>query len=408
MLNSPSTAIASPMYEYILTVLREDLGTKVSRRQRSAAKFDLDQSKGPLYPQINLRGQSGVATSGEASSTNNNFGLFLNQVIFDKGKSSYVSVSKALLNEKEYAIKINQEQVVLEAGLLFLNYIEALKREKISKEHTLRSFGQRKIVKDQLAGGRATQIDLQNVEISIKSQQLSQLNFKSARKLAALALSQRARNRAKLPNSELIPRFSFAFDAMNLQEAKKFLGNKPDISLISARIKSLETQIDYSKAKSFPIIGFEASLETSGLKASENIASLKLSASWNLYDGGTQRSEYSGLLEQKKGLSLSYRQLNESYYSKYLESLGQYQSSMTSLQLSKELKLHYKEFLTQKTLQYRGGLVTIEDVLDAQTRLFEVEQQLVGAEIAMTKAAWQVLGHLGVLQPADLKDIFSK
>ncbi|MFK7826078.1 MAG: TolC family protein [Oligoflexales bacterium] len=406
-INNLQTPIAaSPMFDYITTVLKEDLPTKASRKEKAAAVFELEQNSGQLYPQINLRGQSGFAASPESSNNNNNLGLFLNQVIFDKSKSTYLSLSESLLAEKELAIRIKQEQTILEAGLIFINYVEALKRERISVEHALRSLDQRKFVKDQLTGGGATQIDLQNVEIAIKSLELNQLNYKAARRLAALALLQRSRNKAQIPEFQSLPQFNFPLVLMPPDQAKKYLEKKPDISLIIARIKSLDAQIRFSEAKKFPILGFEASLETSGVEASDNVASLKLSASWNLYDGGTQRAENAGLIEQKKSLALTYRHLFETYYGRYRETLNRYEASLASFKLSRELKGHYKEFLVQKSIQYRGGLVTIENILGAQSNLFDIEQQLLGAEIAMTKATWELMGHLGLLQAIGLKALF--
>ena len=396
------------MFEYIDVVLKEDLSIKASKKDKSAARFELDQNSGPLNPQVNLRGQSGLAASTEAANTSNNLGLFVNQVLYDKTKTTYLSLTETLLEEKDLAIAIRQEQTILEAGLLFINYLDALKRETISMEHSIKSLDQRRFVKDQLAGGRATQIDLQNVEISIKSLQLNQLNYKAARKVAALSLLQRSRHKAQIPSSELIPQFNFAFVPMPLEQARKYLEKKPDIALITARIKSLDAQIRYSKAKKYPVLGLEASIESSGLEASDNIASLKLAASWSLYDGGTQRAEYAGLVEQKKSLALTYKSLIENYYGKYRESLNRLQASLASLKLSRELKGHYQEFFAQKSIQYQGGLVTIEDVLSAQTSLFDIEQQLVSAEISMTKAAWELMGHLGLLQATGLKDLFSR
>jgi adhesin transport system outer membrane protein len=185
-------------------------------------------------------------------------------------------------------------------------------------------------------------------------------------------------------------------------------------SLIAAGfdIKSVDAEVEQSKARSLPTVGVEgrASVgqDLGGVGNWNNEAQARLSLSWTLYDGGVidsrKRQSIERRTEQELRRDRMLREIDETVevaWSDISATSQRLEALRRQIMASERVVQVYRD-------EFLGGRRTLIDVLDAQNSLFNTRVATAGAEAInvftrykLIAATGRILNEFGVTAPKD-------
>jgi len=177
------------------------------------------------------------------------------------------------------------------------------------------------------------------------------------------------------------------------------LERRPDIQQAEQLMVSANAQIGVAKAAYFPQI----SLTGSGGVASSALSSLFTTGTWNVAAGAVQpifnanRTKSRVALAEAQTLeaSLVYRQTIQPAFREVPEALVGFDRSRELRVTRQALVESAREARRLVDIRYQGGASSYLEVLDSDTRLFDAELQLVGAQLSELSAFVDVYRALG-------------
>ena len=345
---------------------------------------------------------SGIG-SGRASTFNSfNFGLTASYMLDFWGKNRATLYAA---EENATVARYNREVVTLTTIVTVANtYFEVLAaQDELRVAHRNLTAAERilKLIKDQFAGGTASQLDLSQQEALVATVRASipPLEVTLRQSIAALALLV-----ARAPANFNVNGGGFAqltVPRVTPGLPSELLYQRPDVRQAEAQLASSNFSVESARAAFFPQIQLTA---TTGVQSAA-LAALFGPGAWYytlaagltqpIFDGFLLESE----LKQAKGLQVQYLQ---TYRKAVLSAFADVEKALVALaQYTRQEKLQAdavaasrKAFDVSET-QFRGGTVNLLTVLQTEQALFTAENTLVLVRLNKYLAASSLFQALG-------------
>jgi NodT family efflux transporter outer membrane factor (OMF) lipoprotein len=348
---------------------------------------------------------SGFGSSGSGgASTFNSFGLGLTaSYMLDFWGKNRATLYAA--EESATVARYNREVVTLTTIVTVANtYFEVLAaQDELRVAHRNLTAAERilKLIKDQFAGGTASQLDLSQQEALVATVRASipPLEVTLRQSIAALALLV-----ARAPANFNVNGGGFAqltVPRVTPGLPSELLYQRPDVRQAEAQLASSNFNVESARAAFFPQIQLTA---TTGVQSAA-LAALFGPGAWYytlaagltqpIFDGFLLESE----LKQAKGLQVQYLQ---AYRKAVLSAFADVEKALVALaQYTRQEKLQTdavaasrKAFDVSET-QFRGGTVNLLTVLQTEQALFTAENALVLVRLNKYLAASSLFQALG-------------
>jgi outer membrane protein, multidrug efflux system len=341
--------------------------------------------------------------SGRASTFNSfNFGLTASYMLDFWGKNRATLYAA---EENATVARYNREVVTLTTIVTVANtYFEVLAaQDELRVAHRNLTAAERilKLIKDQFAGGTASQLDLSQQEALVATVRASipPLEVTLRQSIAALALLV-----ARAPANFNVNGGGFAqltVPRVTPGLPSELLYQRPDVRQAEAQLASSNFSVESARAAFFPQIQLTG---TTGVQSAA-LAALFGPGAWYytlaagltqpLFDGFLLESE----LKQAKGLQVQYLQ---AYRKAVLSAFADVEKALVALtQFTRQEKLQAdavaasrKAFDVSET-QFRGGTVNLLTVLRNEQALFTAENTLVLVRLNKYLAASSLFQALG-------------
>jgi outer membrane protein, multidrug efflux system len=341
--------------------------------------------------------------SGRASTFNSfNFGLTASYMLDFWGKNRATLYAA---EENATVARYNREVVTLTTIVTVANtYFEVLAaQDELRVAHRNLTAAERilKLIKDQFAGGTASQLDLSQQEALVATVRASipPLEVTLRQSIAALALLV-----ARAPANFNVNGGGFAqltVPRVTPGLPSELLYQRPDVRQAEAQLASSNFSVESARAAFFPQIQLTG---TTGVQSAA-LAALFGPGAWYytlaagltqpLFDGFLLESE----LKQAKGLQVQYLQ---AYRKAVLSAFADVEKALVALtQFTRQEKLQAdavaasrKAFDVSET-QFRGGTVNLLTVLQTEQALFTAENTLVLVRLNKYLAASSLFQALG-------------
>jgi outer membrane protein, multidrug efflux system len=345
----------------------------------------------------------GGSGSGGASTFNSfNFGLTASYMLDFWGKNRATLYAA---EENATVARYNREVVTLTTIVTVANtYFQVLAaQDELRVAHRNLTAAERilTLIKDQFAGGTASQLDLSQQEALVATVRASipPLEVTVRQNIAALALLV-----ARAPANFNVSGGGFAqltVPRVTPGLPSELLYQRPDVRQAEAQLASSNFSVESARAAFFPQIQLTA---TTGVQSAA-LAALFGPGAWYytlaagltqpIFDGFLLESE----LKQAKGLQVQYLQ---AYRKAVLSAFADVEKALVALaQYTRQEKLQAdavaasrKAFDVSET-QYRGGTINLLTVLQTEQTLFTAENTLVLVRLNKYLAASSLFQALG-------------
>jgi outer membrane protein, multidrug efflux system len=345
---------------------------------------------------------SGLSTTGAGTFSQYSLGLSASYIVDFWGKNRATLASS---EESATASRYNREVVVLTTIATVANtYFQVLAAQdqiKVTKRDLAAAERILVLIKQQFAGGTASQLDVSQQEALVATERaaIPPLEVTLGQNIAALALLV-----ARAPANFTVRGGSttqIAIPRVTPGLPSELLYQRPDVRQAEAQLASSNFSVEAARAAFFPQIQLTG---TTGFQSAA-LASLFVPGAWYytlaagltqpLFDGFMLESE----LKLAKGQQLQYLQ---AYRKAVLSAFADVEKALIALQkytLQERLQADAvaasrKAFEVAET-QLRGGTVNLITVLQAQQTLFTAENTLVTVRLNKLLAASSLFQALG-------------
>jgi outer membrane protein, multidrug efflux system len=362
-------------------------------------------------------GGSGGSGSGGASTFNSfNFGLTASYMIDFWGKNRATLYAA---EESATVARYNREVVTLTTIVTVANtYFQVLAAQdelRVARRNLTAAERILTLIKEQFAGGTASQLDLSQQEALVATVRASipPLEVTLRQSIAALALLV-----ARAPANFNVSGGGFAqltVPRVTPGLPSELLYQRPDVRQAEAQLASSNFSVESARAAFFPQIQLTA---TTGVQSAALAALFGPGAWYYTLAAGLTQPIFDGFLlesqlKQAKGLQVQYLQ---AYRKAVLSAFADVEKALVALaQYTRQEKLQAdavaasrKAFDVSET-QFRGGTVNLLTVLQTEQTLFTAENTLVLVRLNKYLAAsslfqalgggWTPDGKLSSLQP---------
>jgi outer membrane protein, multidrug efflux system len=350
---------------------------------------------------------SSISGLGGTGSTNSTFsvystGLTASYILDFWGKNR---ATLAASEESATASRLNREVVTLTTLVTVANtYFTILAAQdelRVTRENLAAAERILNLIKNQFAGGTASQLDVSQQEALVATQRaaIPPLVVTRDQNIAALAiLVGRAPANFKVRGGStsqiVVPRVTAGLPS-------ELLYQRPDVRQAEAQLASSNFSVEAARAAFFPQIQLTG---TTGLQSTA-LASLFTPGSWYytmtagltqpLFDGFLLESQ----LKQAKGVQLqnlqAYRKAVISAFSDVEKALIALQQDTLQERLQQDVVTASRKAFEVAETQLRGGTVNLITVLQAEQTLFTAELTLVQVRLSKLEAASSLFQALG-------------
>jgi len=400
---------ATDLRHIVEYTLKTHPGVEASRADQRATGYQLQQSKGRLFPEINLRGDLGLQKvdkrSNQSSADNDKWferkeiTVSVTQVLFDGWQRSYdIQRNSARLNASALRVLGTAETSALDAIDVYIDVLRNQKLVSLARQNVTRHQEILGVVQAQYDGGRAPLSDVSQIrgrvgaaEAAVAVMRQSHFNARSRfRRVVGMEASnlKKVRMPSGLPGSKIV--------AVN-----RGIANNPDFKAAVADVEAAGYAYDQSAGTLLPQIALEGNAtsgyDVGGISGRNEDLSVKLTFSWKLFDGAirkNRRRELSErLIQAQSNQTLRQRNIVETIEQSWNSLITGRERVGALAKQVKASKAVVSDFLEEYELSKR----TLLEVLDAESLLFNARVQSLSAEAIRTLAGYQALAAMGEL-----------
>jgi outer membrane protein len=293
--------------------------------------------------------------------------------LYDGGRT-WVGWDQARQGEKiaAFALQRSQQQVMAQAAEAYVGLLLAVENHAVVVQALETAQAHLKLVRDRFRAGLAVKSDVLRAQVRIadlEQQRLmadSQVQVAQAMLHAAMGQPDSGRIAPVTP----IERFSPTEGALD-QWIKKALDRRLELRQVAAQADIAAKEIARSRAGHYPTLELQGNYEINSEDFNDSHDNYTLGAvlRMNLYSGSrisaqtaAARADLSKVKARRKAMELGVRvETQRAFY--------QAQSTWKSIAVARQAVDQAEEGLRIVANRYSGGLLTIVDLLDAQTAL---------------------------------------
>jgi len=397
----PSVEIFANNMERANQVAREALSTYLPQVSASAGLDDNIKLQQTIIP----AGTFGPGTPEQRVSFgtqyNSSMMVRLDQKIYDQ--SALVGI-KANTPNKEYAqlqVAQSKETLIYNVAGAYYQIIVAQKQLTLLQSNKARFEQILKVTKLQAEQGVAKKVDVKQVQVNLNNV-LSQIS--TTQNTLDMALNT-LKNNIGLNMS----------DSIVLSDTNRWLNATPSLepypdfdyaSTLDARLQTVkmdlyDLQRKSIKAQALPTLSLYAQYGASGF-AQEfgdvynplfDYSAVGLKLSWNLFTGFRRDAQYKESVIDLKNAQVNYRINEASQNLQYQNAEAQSSEARTTIMTNKENMALAREVYDNTTLQYKQGVASLSDLLNAELSYKEAQNNYINsllqyyiADLAVQKA----------------------
>ncbi|EPF13830.1 outer membrane channel protein [Cedecea davisae DSM 4568] len=391
-----------------------------SAADRDAAFEKINETRGPLLPQLGLGADygygSGYRDSNGVNSNATSATLQLTQTIFDMSKWRALTLQEKSAGIQDVSFQTDQQALILSTATAYFNVlsaIDALSYTEAQKQAIYRQLDQ---TTQRFNVGLVAITDVQNARAQYDNVLANEVTARNNLDNAVESLRQVTGNDYLSLASLNVDGFKTSKpDAVNnlLKEAEK-----RNLSLLQARLSQdlAREQIRLAEDGHLPTLNLTASTGVSntsynGSKTSDQTRygnsydgqnKVGLSFSLPLYQGGQVNSKVKQAQYNFVGASEQLESAHRSVVQTVRSSFNNVNASISTINAYKQAVVSAQSSLDAMEAGYSVGTRTIVDVLDATTTLYNAKQQLSSARYNYLINQLNIKSALGTLNEQDL------
>jgi len=390
----PMSAYAENFSQIYQQALNFDPQTKSAHFQALSAQTTIRQAKASLYPSLqfnagysrndykynpkygNKKIEQGIYTEG----------LQLNQNIYDPKVYANIKVqeSKSQLSQFRYQYQVlSLAQDTLQA---YLNLMNSQQKIQLLQSEVKLDQSKLKKIQKQVQLNLSSQVDILHAQIQLDHSQIALKKQSNLYKTNRIKLK-------KFIGDRRIHLATILFDDKVLQKIQVMrtyikqklsqINKNPQIQYAQESIVSAQAQIQQAQSDYWPKINLTASYNrydtnTPNTQYSyEHTQTLGVNLSMPLYSGGQTNAQVDGAQLQKKAAEQDLKKTQNDLKSQSKEELAHFENTASLVPMYLQTIQASKRYLQATQRQYQKGLVSLIEVNDAQSKLYQAQYQYI-------------------------------
>lgn len=366
-------------------ILTTNPDIEIYNAREEQAKYGVDISMAKFWPTIDVKLNGGPeSVYKEAGDTigiiRKEASVAVNTTIFDFGKRGKdVEQSEASYEAAKLRAKDKADVILLDLTNSYLDVLETRDMARITNKNIVQIHKFRNLVKINQEEGNASVADLKKVEARLENARASYVdlkaNYETAREGFKKITDFYPKNLQAPPRLSAYEKANFAVDDQDLFETKY------ELSAIRKDIEALDSKLGSIQASRLPIFKLGALADYKENISGENdpVTDLRvdLSFKYRLFDGGLKEAEQKRVEAQiREGRALLRKKQKNFEQDMRNADSDQKASAKKNALLAKRLKAANK-VVELNTEQFKEGVLTIFELLDAQAQLLSANQDLI-------------------------------
>ena len=325
--------------------------------------------------------------------------MTISQVLFDGfDRINDLYRSRARISAASHKILARSEAVALSSIEAYIDVVRHDRLIRLGRQNVQRHRDLLKLVQARVEGGKNTEGDLRQTRerleaaLALLSQIRSARDIASAKFKNAVGVAPRGLRRAPLP------RLPFNSSGSAVDTA---MVSNPRLAAIKDEIDAASFQTGQARSGFYPLVTLEGAGsrgdDLDGTSGRSDEFSAQIRFSWKVFDGLVQLRRVEELTEreyvkiaERDALLRELVQEIEISWSRIVEGRQQVAAKSRQLVETEKVVAAYRE-------EYEADRRSLLDVLDAENTRFAIEFELSNVRSIRAFAAYQILGHAGVL-----------
>jgi outer membrane protein TolC len=402
----PDTGIYS-INDCIMEALKNNPRILASGLTVDESRARVQEARAGYYPNLSLsaagsRTDSENNTTGAGTTNRENVsgGLTARYTIFQGFKTvSAVNAATANYQSNRSQQQADQEELVVIVTEAYYRLLQAERFVNVAEQSLQRAQMHLDFSNALFNTGLASRSDILKAKVAQSDAQLAQIKARNAQLAARGQLNLQMGRTVQLPlkiaddletvNNIADSSFIFAEDQFNKYLQRAFQ-NRPELERIGQQIKAQQANIRFAYGDYFPTVSVDGSYTYAGEKVSDLNASsyIGLSLSVPLFSGFSRPAQ----VKQENLALQNLKQQQESLRQQIgVEVWNAYLQVKEAVERMANSRIFYENALENRNIaegEYREGVGSMLDVIDAQTAFVTAEQTLIEAladyKIALT------------------------
>lgn len=382
MLNSTSL-FALNLEEAVDKALQDNYNLQVQKYIYIQAKENVNLNKSAFLPKVNLSYEYNDRNKiiGNELKKDSTISSVVSYNLF-KGLSDFYTLNSAKFLEKSsnFTLKAFRQDLILDTKEAYINYLNN-KKNLLSYEDAFRLFDRQYVdTKIKYEQGILLKNDLLQVHVNLLRSKENVINAKNDLEVSLLELSNIMGGK-KLKDSEIEDLKVINFDR-NIYN-KTQLNSRSELQALGMAISSYKSLADSKKGSFLPKIDASFSVNKYGDNFSVNSNDgnpkyqemARLNLSWNLYNGGEDKSQKELYLLQRKELQSKFQELKLDINLQYEKTVLKFNVVQQNLKTSKLGLEQAKENYKLVKSRFDEGVSITTDLIDANFLLTQAKQK---------------------------------
>lgn len=356
--------------------------------RREMARIAIQQARSAYYPSIGL--SAGYSRAGTLHAGSNAFslGADANWEIDLFGKiTNQVKSSKAAYNASRADYLATMVSITSEIATYYINYRVLQSEIQVAEEHIENQAKVLRIAEARHEAGLVSKLDVAQAKTVYYNTEamLPKLRSQAFQTLNAIAIL------LGVYPSDLIPALETSKPLPSYQQIvpvgvpAALLRRRPDVVAAEAQLIQYASQIGLAKKDFLPTLSITGNIGWAGDKINKLVDGDNLSwsvapkLSWTLFEGFSRKY---ALASAKEQMLIGIDAYNLAVLNAYVEvenAIVSYHSAVETFDLNKEVLAQSRESFELSMEQYKEGLSSFTNVVDAQTDWLECANTLVSA-----------------------------
>jgi outer membrane protein TolC len=302
--------------------------------------------------------------------------LSFTQPLYTSGRLSYGYKAATFNYQKALKdLENGQNRIVLEVRKAFYSNLLARKNVEVVEKALEQAERHLGTVQDLFRAGVVSRFDLLRAKVEVANLKPDLIKVKNGLHLSREGLA----NLVSFPldSVELEGELTFETVEITLKEAiEQALGERGDLASLKLQRKMAEISLELAKVQNSPslvLLGtYQYKKPFQGEDEWGGEWNLNLALSVPLFDGGMNRARVAGKRSELRQIELSLEQLEQGVILEVKSALWEMKAAEESIRAQEENIEQAEEALSIAEAQYKSGLITNLEVLDAQLALTRV------------------------------------
>lgn len=366
-------------------ILSTNPDIEIFNAREAQAKYGVDISKSKYWPTVDVKFNGGPenvykVTGDTLGTLRREASIALNATIFDFGKRSKdVAQSEAAYEAAILRSKNKVDVILLDLTRTYLDVLETRELARITNQNIVQIHKFKNLVKINQEEGNASVADLKKVEARLENARAIYVdlkaNYETSRENFKKITDFYPNNLQHPPKLSAYEKANFGGDKYQLSD------HKNELNAVRKDIESLTEKLGSIQASRFPVLKLGALADykenIAGLNDPVTDVRLDFSVKFRLFDGGLKYAEQKRVEAQiREGKALLRKKSKDFEQDMRNSDSDQRASAKKNALLAKRLKAANK-VVELNTEQFKEGVLTIFELLDAQAQLLSAHQDLI-------------------------------